>query len=100
MVTLRANEEWRNDPERREKARKLCASRATLYAKLIKDLGSAQITLYLLEKVGEEKSTNMFRMTSLVPLIEDYKRSYKHYSNPTETLIGNIAAFEEMDKYV
>lgn len=99
MVTLRANEEWRNDPLRRNKAKALCAERARLYAKLIKELESAQIHLYWLQRLGEEKPS-MWRTTSFLSLIEDYKRSYDHYSNPTETLIGNIAAFEEMDKYV
>jgi hypothetical protein len=100
MVTLRANEEWRNDPLRRNKARALCAERARLYGKLIKELASAQITLHWLERLGEEKSSNVFRSTDVEFLMETYKKSYKHYSNPTETLIGNIAAFEEMDKYV
>lgn len=96
---MKANEEWRNDPLRRNKARALCAERARLYDNLIKSLASAQISLYQIQKLGEEKPS-MWRTTSFISLIEDYKRSYNHYANPTETLIGNIAAFEEMDKYV
>ncbi|UMO76349.1 hypothetical protein SEA_TOMAS_201 [Streptomyces phage Tomas] len=89
---MRANEEWREDPVRRAAARKLCSDRAFLYNKLIKSLETAQISLYQLQDCGEEKPT-MYRNTNFVSLIEDYKRSYKHYSNPTETLIGNMAAF-------
>lgn len=89
---MKANEEWRKDPVRRAAARKLCSDRASLYDKLIKSLEASQITLYQLQHGGEELPT-MYRTTSFLSLIEDYKRSQKHYSNPTETLIGNMAAF-------
>jgi hypothetical protein len=96
MVTLRANEEWRNDPKRREQARKLCKLRASLYEKLIKDLEWAQIHFYQLQQAGEEKPSRWTPDVSFLHLIENYKKSHKHYANPTETLIGNMAAFGEM----
>lgn len=101
MVTLRANEEWRNDPLRRNKARALCAEKARLYAKLIEQLEEADKTLRSLRNVGEQKpSVYDYRTLSFVAELEHLRATLKHYASPTETLIGNIAAFEEMDNYV
>jgi hypothetical protein len=102
MVTLRSNEEWRNDPLRRNKARALCAEKARLYAKLIEQLEEADKTLRSLRNVGEQKPTqwNNYRMLSFAYERERLQATLEHYANPTETLIGNIAAFKEMDEYV
>lgn len=87
MVTLRANEEWRKDPERLKKARNLCTLRASHLKHMIEALKVAQEHGNMLHYYGETD------VPSQALHIERLERSYLHYSHPTDTLIGNLAAF-------
>lgn len=89
MVTLRANEEWRKDPARREAARQLCAVRANLLRNLIQALKDAQAISNRLHYKGYTD------IPSLALHIEKLERSALHYTEPNETFIGNLAAFGE-----
>ncbi|QDF17332.1 hypothetical protein SEA_SPILLED_211 [Streptomyces phage Spilled] len=94
---MRANEEWRKDPRRRFLAGHLCKKRARLYLMMIEDLERAQRSLRMIQETGLEipGPLNAYRAMSFASDIEDARRKYEHYNNPTETLIGNMAAFGE-----
>lgn len=88
MVTLRANEVWRTDPERMKKARNLCTLRAVYIKKLLDSLKEAQEYSNELYHLG-------YRVPSQALHIEKLERSHKYFARPSETLIGNMAAFGE-----
>lgn len=85
---MEANESWRNDPVRRQKARELCAYRATHLSKLIKALREAKEEGLLLRHSG-------YRAPMFGANIESLEQAQLHFAAPTETLIGNMAAFGE-----
>jgi hypothetical protein len=89
MVILRANEEWRNDPERRKAAKELCTFRTLHISKLLQALREAKEESHLLHHSG------FTEVPTLGSMIESLERSHLHYAAPTETLIGNMAAFGE-----
>ncbi|AXH66921.1 hypothetical protein SEA_STARPLATINUM_212 [Streptomyces phage StarPlatinum] len=94
---MQANEEWRKDPHRRYLAEHLCKKRARLYLMLIEDLERADRCLQMIRETKEEipNANNGYRAMSFYADIEEARRKYNHYNNPTETLIGNMAAFGE-----
>jgi hypothetical protein len=94
---MQANEEWRNDPRRRYLAEHLCKKRARLYLVMIEDLERAQRSLRMIQETKEEipNAANGYRAMNFAFDIEEARRKYNHYNNPTETLIGNMAAFGE-----
>jgi hypothetical protein len=91
-MAIQANEEWRTDPDRRARARNLCTVRAVYLRKLIDALKQAQEYSHELYHSGYRE------VPSQALQIEQLERSYNHFARPTETLIGNMAAFEEGSK--
>ncbi|AXH67345.1 hypothetical protein SEA_WOFFORD_203 [Streptomyces phage Wofford] len=94
---MKANEAWRKDPRRRVLARRLCSKRARLYKMMIEDLERAERALRMIRETGEEipNAYNGYRAISLYSDIQEAKRKYDHWNNPTDALIGNLAAFGE-----
>lgn len=88
MSTLEANESWRNDPVRRENARNLCQYRTVHLSKLLKALREAKEESLLLRHSG-------YKVPYFGADIERLEQAHLHFSTPTETLIGNMAAFGE-----
>jgi hypothetical protein len=88
---VKANEDWRRDPARRNDAIALCGVYVNRYLKLLAALEQAQLTVNeILFTHGKDKPGMGFAVE-----IHRCKRKIEHYSNPTEILIGNMAAFGE-----
>lgn len=95
MVTLRANEEWRKDPERRAKARDICTALGLAYSNHVEQLKEAQKTLEVVYRAERVRTGHWTNLGSFGSLIEEAQRKAEHYGNPTDILIGNMAAFGE-----
>jgi hypothetical protein len=95
MVILRANEEWRKDPKRLEDARNIAIALGLAYENHARKLKEAQKTLEVVYRAERVRTGHWTDHGSFGKMIEDAERKAEHYGNPTDTLIGNMAAFGE-----